>query len=177
MKKVILSLACISIALFVSLRIYSVNKQFQREDSIVYQLGDILTLGEIELRITECHFMDLDEQTEYKQYIGDDSEAVECLVLDYYIKNTSEEPVHFENSFLSLGSGAWRQQIHYELFLALNSGASLFDSILDPGEEINLKLPFLLMNYQFTSKDWDNIYDRQFILYITLFPIKQVILL
>ncbi len=100
------------------------------------------------------------------------SPVPKLAVVTLKIINTTGNKMYFDLPSVTLESGNWIQSLSMDLFFELNKN---FDSVIHPGRNISIKVPYALYEAQFSSKEWKNISGREFDIIFELDPKKKFI--
>ncbi len=175
MKKRLCLMLILLIIFFAVFRIVKVTHKFRIKDTTIYQIGETIEIENMAMKVTDMRFMTKDDLKQYQELIGEDCDKSMCIVLSVDLKNLLDQETKNDLTFLSMASGAWTQQISYEMFHALNQENASLNLTLQSEQSMQLQLPFILASVQFKDKDWANIQDRDYQLYISLYPEKRLV--
>lgn len=102
------------------------------------------------------------------------SPVPKLAVVTLKIMNTTGNKMYFDLPSVTLESGNWIQSLSMDLFFELNKN---FDSVIHPGRNISIKVPYALYEAQFSSKEWKIFPEGNLILYLNLIQKRNLLVL
>ena len=171
MKKVI-PLIFICLTFFWASKIYSINQH--KPEAIVFDIGETVDCGDLELHFDESHLDDLDEfnnrfGVEYNNNSG------ECKLLSVCIdvKSKSDADIEWDDVFRFLECGfespVWGSVMNPEIDSAINTFHS---DCLAPGESQKIWFVSPVNKVCFKEKSWERIDENQYYYVLSLSPKK-----
>lgn len=160
-------------------RYCQLNRQYPPPEIETYAHLQPVKYNDIELVLNHSAFL---QEEEIKTVLIEELEegfTPKMIVLDVTVTNTAETEQTMDFTPFILESGAWKNAVHMMAFLRLNDGAKTAPTmtpILQPGESLTLRLPFLMMPSQFSERKWDAVEERSYELVLSLYPKKRSIL-
>jgi hypothetical protein len=142
-------------------------------------LGETIVSQDVEWIVHSADFLPAEEQqkltdtlTKYGATQFNEFDYL-CYILELQVTNPTEETkrVAITNGYLQ--TGAWQNGIAAEVFQELN--ADWEGSELAPGETLNIRVPYVLFEFQFMEEQWQHVKERSFELVIQLYPEKHTI--
>ena len=71
-------------------------------------------------------------------------------------------------------SKAWSNGCDFDLYSQLNNMNSIYVT-LAANEEKDIKLPYLMYDFQFKEGEWETVNERDFSLVLSVYPIKNIV--
>lgn len=175
---ILILIICLSVLFIV--RYNSLNNKYPPATTVQYQINEPVKYSNFEITMTGYKMMDkaeLQELGSIYDNIKYDNKDIKSIVTTIKISNTSNKSEVLEVYPFTLESVGFSNGINFELFLALNGENKTLNPQLKAGDEVELHLPFTLIEKQFTKLAWTNIPDRQFELVLSLYPEKKSIII
>lgn len=99
------------------------------------------------------------------------------IVSEISIKNNSAAEKKVDLTALIFESGGWKNALHYMAFTKLNEGNEnmSLNPVLQPGENIKLKLPTFVAPIHMRESQWDDFLTRDVYLTFSLYPEKCMV--
>ncbi len=169
--------AAVILLVLAAVRIALLNQRYPAAERVTYSYGQEAPYGDFSLTVTDSRFLDADEIDRLFAQERQEGLDVKCVVLDFQVKNNSDQSEQIDIYNFILESQAWKNGINLAAFMALNQeqpDASL-SPILEPGETVTLKLPFHMLSGQYRPSQWEHVEERTYMLTYALYPVKQSI--
>ena len=96
-----------------------------------------------------------------------------CLIFETVVENTTKNEIKFPLYEIYVETKGFANGINQELFIKCNNEMGM-NMTLKPGEKINVKIPYVMNTFHFTSKEWMALKDRKFELVEYSYPEKYV---
>lgn len=159
-------------------QIIRVNTQYPQTLVVSTKLGDTLELDNLNIQgisFEMVPYKDINSDKKLKSVISqiEDGE-VNLIKTTITINNDSKEIIEFPLYDVILQSYSWANAINLDTFKYFNDDRSLLITI-KPNESVELVLPYLIHQIQFSDEDWKNANKRKFDLVFSLYPQKKVI--
>ena len=174
-----ISIICLGILLGVILgirRFQELNQKYPNPIIKEYREGDIFYNDNLEVMVTGSLFMNPNEVCqiipEYDLEMGE----YKTLIVGVEVCNTGNIEQEFTPTNYMAQSQAWANGWDYELYTEINGTAEVV-FLVSPGETVRILLPFNLYKSQFRKQSWENLLKRSFNVVISVYPIKEKILL
>ena len=149
-----------------------VHTKFPQTAIIKSYIHQYLLLDGITVNAEDFKICDATDITNEIYFEAKPSHASKLAVVTLNIMNTTGNKMYFDLPSVTLESGNWIQSLSMDLFFELNKN---FDSVIHPGRNISIRVPFALYEAQFSSKEWKNIFGREFDIIFELDPKKKFI--
>ncbi len=172
---------CILIACLAVLSVFQiirVNTRFPQTSIISTKLGEYLEFDNLNLKATSYEmipYKSISNNNELKSLVNqiDDGE-VNLIKTSIMIENNTNDTIEFPLYDVILQSNSWANAINLDTFKYFNNNSSLLIKIM-PSESIELILPYLIHQIQFSNEDWRGVQKRNFQLVFSLYPQKKLI--
>ncbi len=162
----------------------NINRKYPNPTEKYYHTGETLTYDGFEITMTDSQLVSWQEMTdmfpnaEFEAPEGTDEtknlEDYKILFADFKIKSTRSDSASLPLIYMVAETDTWRNGIPADIFWEANSeteNASLQPQ-LSAGEELSVKLPFLLYKSQFSAEDWKNTEHLDYDVLFDLYPKK-----
>ena len=158
-------------------RYVTLNNRYPAPTTKEYRCSDTVEYGGITLSATGHYFVDSNEA---QTLFSDEYEAghrPQCVVVELKLTNLSQEQRQIALYPFILESQTWKNGIHLQAFMEMDSFLSTptLNPTLEPGQTLSLKLPFVMIKDQFSSKAWTSVKSRDYRLVLSLYPTKTVV--
>lgn len=163
--------------LFVVIANISVNKKFPKREVLEKNIGEDMKIDEkMTIRVEAIELSNVEKYNEeITKGIRQLGGRAKVVVVDALIENCTEEKGSVELYKFVLQNNVWSNGINPELFFVLNLKLSDLQFWLDGKGKINVKLPFVIYDFQIREEQWDDLKEEQFDLVISVYPIRRVI--
>jgi frataxin-like iron-binding protein CyaY len=186
MIMVITGLILISALMFASIGIYRINKQYPNAQIVEHNLDEVIKGGNTSISVQSgelidgAHLKELapDFTEAIKNEDGSDlkSDQVRVLMVHLKLHNNTDEPQTMTLVQLIAESLIWANGIENEIYQMLNPGkGNLVNMQLNPNQEIEIVLPYMMYHFQFQPRDWEKIDERRFDLVLSQYPVKHIV--
>ncbi|SDG57275.1 hypothetical protein [Marvinbryantia formatexigens] len=158
--------------------VYRINREIPRTKSIVYQNGEwVPWKNGVEILVKGGSFME-DSQirgnqnvTEGMRYAGE----MKLLWVDIELKNTSQTGARVDCLELGAEAPGWANIPNPDFYYTINEGKNGLQTELEPGENIEYSLPFLLLKNNFRNSEWKKVEQKEYYITLALYPEKKMI--
>lgn len=153
-----------------------INRKYPSPSVETYHLGQPADADGIEVTVLDYKWMDKEEFIEKYpvneiNFLEDSDAKVMMLTVRY--KNTLSEKQIKEIYLDTLETLGWSNGVLLDGFMAANpEGAGMYVE-LDPQEEVEVVLPFILHEVQFQHKTWEKITEEPFGFVISAYPVRR----
>lgn len=181
MKKNKIGIVVIVLAAAVYLvMVIGINRKYPKSQLEEKQIGETLTVDDIEITATDVSFMKQEDFCEIYAAEKETFKEAECIMVTVNIKNTTEEKQRITLDSFALTSQAWTNSVAPDKYMKVNEklNSEQYKSgpiYIEAGCERKLILPFLLVRTGFTEKQWEHVKERSYELVLSLYPKKQQI--
>ena len=158
-----------------------INTKYPTPQRVEYQMGEIVDYNDVKLLLKDFQILAINDVIDTYNLNKDDYVTASALeetvaLARLRIQNDTNEKMKIQIYKLCLQSGAWSNEINYELYLSLNSGIGI-ELTLSSGEMLDIVLPFSAYNSQFNKNDWESFSSRKFELCLSSYTQKRVIII
>lgn len=153
MKKIKTCLLILSV-IFLTLagvRIYHVNREFPQVKTLEIKRSETAEISGCEVKLISLE-IDLPESFGVDRKDNDDL----LLAAEIEVWNKTAEAISFPYYRLSAERGAWSNDADMEIFRKFN-GFEIGQSEIAPDEKKTVRLGYIMLKTQFTSKAWEKI--------------------
>ena len=173
------SFLCIIIVCSVVLSVFQiirVNTQFPPTSIISTKLGEYLEFDNLNVKATTFEmipYKSISNNNELKSLVNqiEDGE-VNLIKTSIMIENDTDNTIEFPLYDVIFQSNSWANAINLDTFKYFNNNRSLLIEIM-PSESIELILPCLIHQIQFSNEDWRGVQNKKFQLVFSLYPQKK----
>lgn len=179
-------LLIITIITLSSIRIFHLNSRFPNPQIIEHSVGEIINGGETSFQVLDSELLSgADIKQLFPDYIdpvenSDGSKVSDDQIYALFVhaklinnSNVTQKMVLVQMYAQSL---IWFNGIDGRLYPLLNPDAkNPMEISLEPGQEIEVTIPYSMYNFQYTAEDWNNITNRKFELIISFYPEQHII--
>ena len=148
-----------------------VNSKYKMEKDIVCKQGETYNIFGCDFKIAGAEWMDEEGMKSYHvmplENLGEGRMLVVTMELDNNTEQTTEVPLYQAMMEYEYYTNA----VSLEAFMELNERGSLHPN-LEAGEHMELKLPFVVYEKQFSKKKWKNIEEDSGNIIMALYPQK-----
>ena len=177
------SFLCIIIVCSVVLSVFQiirVNTRFPPTSIISTKLGEYLEFDNLNVKATTFEmipYKSISNNNELKSLVNqiEDGE-VNLIKTSIMIENDTDNTIEFPLYDVIFQSNSWANAINLDTFKYFNNNRSLLIEIM-PSESIELILPCLIHQIQFSNEDWRGVQNKKFQLVFSLYPQKKLITL
>lgn len=179
LKKCLIKIIPIILLVVYGMCVIRINRKYPQTKVEIVGLDQCIQYQGVDVLITDNYVMN---ETDINQYFSWEKEHYGgCIgiVADVLIENNSSTEKKVDLTALIFESGGWKNAIHYMAFTKLNEGNEKmsFNPILQPGENIQLKLPTFAAPIHMRESQWDAFLERDIYLTFSLYPEKLMALL
>lgn len=153
--------------LLIGIQYIHINTVYCEPKKEEYLMGESFNYRGVEVSVTDSVMMESKDISELLKG--------KAIVVTIILKNNSEETKKVESDFFQVQCLDWNNGMSYEVFMALNGTDVSPNVTLNPGEEVALKLPYSLYDFQFPKDRWDNIVNEDFKLTLEVYPVKRTV--
>lgn len=160
------------------IRFRYINSKYPQPIIQEYNLNEIIRYEGCEIVVQECQWLSDDEirALDVEKGVFPDDE-IKAILVKILVRNTSEKQKSIESYAFEVESLDWHNGLMLDLSKAINGENSSFHLNLEPGEEVTRILAYSMIPLQFNDSEWDNVEKREYKLVISLYPVKNEIIL
>ena len=170
-RNIIIMLGVIIAGILWAVEFWHINVQYPVQEALIYTQGEKVCIENLYISVTSHQWM---QEKELMNYNIEEIASLgkrKVLLLNLHMENSTVQTRQMHLYTYLLEYDYYSNAINLELFMELNPRESLTVT-LEPGEQKNLKVPFLLYEKQFTERQWSQIEEKTGGLIVSLNPQK-----
>lgn len=152
-------------------------QQYPNPQITTYLYGEAAQIGSYAVVIGDWQWDDgsgiAERFPEYNFYLPLIDERLAELrvgLITFHVTKNQEGDDRFAFPNVAFSSGAWSNQAEMELFFLLNSHLKSMTLDLAVGETEKVILPLVVMEHQFTQKQWQEVENREYYIDLQFYP-------
>ncbi len=191
MKKILIVPLCAMIVLaviFSAIRITYLNNTYPNPKIIEHKIGEIIDGGGVSVRVKKSELIGGQEfEDSFKNYTqlveNDDGSVVsgeqyKVLLIYIDITNKTSKIQNISVAQMYAETLTWTNGIDAEIFGMLNKDNNVFDPQyleIDPDKNKSIVLTYMMYDFQFQKKDWEEVKISNFDLSLSRYPVKHIV--
>lgn len=160
-------------ALLFFLRYHYVNSQYPPRELRTYAVGEPAPFDGATIQTRGGTFMTDEELHRYFEEELPYGNIHECLVAEVRLENPTENAVDLDLTIIVMETQANDNGIALTAYLELNPDTPTLHPTLEPGERLDIRLPYTLSKNWFSKQTWSRVRELDYHLVISLYPTKQ----
>jgi len=175
---------CIAALLVTTLVVFvyqydNINRKYPNPKRITYKMDEEFSFYGLELKFVNMEILTFDRLIQKYKISTDNLQGIEgteekVVLINVQIVNKTDEEKIIELFRFSIQSGAWSNDLNYELFLAINKNSSV-QPTLKQNQKMSVIIPYSAYNVQFTEKNWRSFTTREFEVSLSSYPVKEIV--
>ncbi len=174
LKRWLIKIIVITLLAVYGICVIRVNSKYPQTKVEIVGLNQCIEYQGADVLITDGYVMNETDINRYFSWEKEHYGGCIGIVADVLIENNSFTEKKVDLTALIFESGGWKNAIHYMAFTKLNEDNEKmsFNPILQPGENIQLKLPTFVAPIHMRESQWDGFLERDIYLTFSLYPEK-----
>lgn len=157
------------------------NIRYPAPEEKSFRVGDIFEFYDYEIQVTDYETSDLNTFCNNHDLNNPlvnitEKENIRCCMVTIKVKNISDKPVTPELYQIIFGSKNYSNGLDVDIFRAFNNDSTVsFMPTIEPGEYVELSLPYTFYGTLLGYSEGDPFDDIQFELTLSLYPTKYTV--